>query len=58
MKRVIIASLIFLFIISFASASLNDGLVSYYKLDGNANDAVGNDNGVVHGVNFNVASKI
>ena len=60
MKAVIIASLIFLFLIGFASASLSDGLVSYYKLDGNANDAVGLDNGVIHGANcnYNVADRV
>ena len=38
--------------------ALTDGLVSYYKFDGNANDSVGSNNGIVHSATVTSSGKI
>ena len=47
--RIRITSLLLLFISTFCHADLNDGLVAYFPLDGNATDMVTGVNGTIHG---------
>ena len=47
--RIRITSIFLLFISTFCHADLNDGLVAYFPLDGNATDMVTGVNGTIHG---------
>jgi hypothetical protein len=51
-RRLLIASTLFVFVVfsaTFSIADLTDGLVGYWPLDGDANDAAGNHDGVLMG---------
>ncbi len=61
MKRFIVLAVAvigMMFLCENANADLNDGLIAYYPLDGNANDESGNENhGTVNGASLSVDKK-
>ena len=47
--KVMTALILVVLVGSFAQATLTDGLVAHWKLDGNANDSAGSNNGTIYG---------